>query len=316
MSRKRLLTALSAALIMGGAALAGCSSSGASSSPSAGPSTTVVSAGGAGTASRSASGAGQALTGQPAPTSHAGGGGSSVGLEVAVASPLVIRTGTVTLSVRKRLLVGVFDKVSAAAELLGGFVAGSSSNLAAGFAGSSLTVRVPSAQFATLVREVDGFGKVQAQSESGRDVTGTVVDLGARIRNLESEEAALRTLLSRAGSIPAILQVQDQLFGVEGEVEQLAAQQASLVDHATFATLTVDLVPLAVPAPKPKHPKENAFVRAIHLALHNSWVAVRGVLLAIGWAFPALVLGLLVLGGWRLRRRFVSRRGAAEAPSA
>lgn len=162
---------------------------------------------------------------------------------------------------------------------------------------------------ASLVGPVPG-ARAEAQQETGQDATGTVVDLGARITNLKSEEAALRTLLSRAGSIAAILEVQDQLFGVEGgEIQQLGAEQGSLVDRVTYATLSVDLTPLAPFAPEPV--RENAFLRAISLALHNSWVGTRAVLLAIGWAFPLVVVGLLGLAGWRLRRRWSSRRPPA-----
>jgi hypothetical protein len=220
----------------------------------------------------------------------------------------------VSLSVAKAHVVDVFDQVSSAAETMGGFVASSSSTAAGDAKGAMLVVRVPSSDFGSLVSHVDSFAKVQAQSENGQDVTAESINLTARIANLTSEEAALRALLSRAGSIPSILQVQDQLFSVEGDVEQLSAQHSSLIDQATYATLTVNLVPLASHAASKAKPKQNALLRAVKLAGHNTATAVRGVLLAIGWAFPFLVLGFLALGAWLLRRRIGRRH--APAPSA
>ncbi len=156
-----------------------------------------------------------------------------------------------TLAIARRRLVRVFDRVSSVALDRGGFVASSSSGEASGANGASLTLRVPSAGFSNLVARIDTLGRVEAQQETGQDVTGAVVDLGARIANLKSEEAALRTLLSRAGSIAAVLQVQDQLFGVEGEIQQMGAAQGSFVDRATYATLSVHLMALVPSTPKP-----------------------------------------------------------------
>jgi hypothetical protein len=310
MSPKHPRLPLLAAVVLGGVALAGCA--GSAAGPTSAPATTTPSV------AERAPYQGHAAAGSAAGAPATGAGAQSLGLVVSPAAPLVVRTGSVTLSVAKKRLVSVFDRVSAAAVALGGFVATSSSNLSGGPLGSALTLRVPSDEFGPLVTRVDSFGKVQMQQEAGRDVTGAVVNLAARITNLKSEEGALRTLLSHAGTIPAILQVQDQLFGVEGEIEQLAGQQNSLVNRATYATLTVQLVPVTAAPVKAKHAKENAFVRAVKLALHNSWVAARAVLLAVGWAFPAVALALLGVGGWRLRRRITSSRRdvAGTTPSA
>jgi hypothetical protein len=302
----RTAIAVISLVFAGGGVLAGCA--GVSSSSSSSPSTTEVATPEAGVGgqvpTRSASG-------------HALGGAvkaNAVGQSVSPAAPLVIRTGTVTLGVPKPHIVEIFNRVSNAATSMGGFVASSSSNEVGDASGAELVVRVPGSDFGALVARVDSFGKVQAQSENGQDVTGESIDIEASLANLNSEENALRALLSRAGSIPAILQVQDQLFGVEGDIEQLDAQESSLIDRATFATLTVQLSPLAphlVPKPKPK--PENAFVRAAKLAAHNTTVAVRAVVVALGWAFPLIVLSALALAGWRMRRR-VGRR-QPPAPS-
>lgn len=237
-----------------------------------------------------------------------------VGETIAPAAPLVIRSGKVALKVARGHVVDIFNSVSSAAESLGGFVASSSGSGSEDSAGASLVVRVPSSRFETLVGLVDKLGKVEAQSENGQDVTAESVNLSARIANLQAEETSLRALLSRAGSIAAILQVQDQLFGVEGDIEQLSAQEGSLIDQATFATLTVGLRPEGGSVTRrTKRGHENSFLRAVRLAAHNSAVAARAVVLAVGWAFPFLVLAVVILGAWWARRRMTRRR--APLPS-
>jgi hypothetical protein len=312
-----IIFSLAAALVAAGSVLAGCGTS------SAGPTASKsLMPGGAPAAHGSPASTGGDVLAPARSTSSAASGSGSAGIQttsghvgetVTPAAPLVVRDGTVTLGVVKGHLVDVFNSVSSAAESLGGFVASSSGNGAGDAAGASIVVRVPSSRFETLVQRVDKFGKVQSQSETGQDVTGESVNLTARIANLTAEERSLRTLLSHAGSIASILQVQDQLFGVEGEIEQLSAQEGSLIDRATFATLTVELSPVGAGHHKAKRSAENAFVRAVKLAAHNTALAARAVVLAVGWAFPLVVLGLVLLGAWRVRRRITRRR--LPAPS-
>jgi len=208
-------------------------------------------------------------------------------------------------------VVNVFDSATRDATLLGGYVASSTTTGAGDAAGASLTLRVPSTSFTTLVGEIDKLGKVESQQIGGHDVTGESIDINARIANLESEETALRTLIGQSGSIPNLLQVQDQLFGVEGEIEQLTAQENSLLDHASFATLSVDLTPKAAPVAAPHH-KQGAIARVWHLAGHNTVLALRTLAIAAGWAFPIVIIAAVVGALWLWRRR--RSRSAPPAP--
>jgi hypothetical protein len=310
LARRSALAALVLACL-GGGALAACSNPSSPSAGGTGDMTTTTMAAGGGVSPGEPV---HAPGGKSASGTTAGGAAlsSSVGESLSPSAPLVVRTGAVTLGVGKAHIVQTFDLVSSAATTMGGFVASSSSNATDDRTGAQLVVRVPSSDFGALVTRVDALGKVEAQSENGQDVTGESIDIQASLANLQSEEGSLRNLLSRAGSIPAILQVQDQLFGVEGEIEQLTAQENSLVDQATYATLTVSLKPLAAAAaPKVKPKVANALVRALKLAGHNTAVGVRAVALAIGWAFPLLVIAALVALAWRLRRRLSRRQPPA-----
>ncbi len=252
----------------------------------------------------------------PAGPSAAPVAAGTVGESLVPVAPLVVRTGSISLGVTKSHVVSIFDEVSGDATDMGGFVASSSSTSAGDTGGASLVVRVPSEAFATLVSRVDSLGKVEAQSLNGDDVTGESIDIQASLENLRSEESALRALLSRAGSIPSILQVQNQLFGVQGDIEQLTAEESSLVNRATYATLDVQLSPLPVHKHKPAHhaASENALVRAVKLAGHNTAVALRAIVVALGWGFPVILLAALAFVIWRLQRRIVRRHPAAPRP--
>jgi hypothetical protein len=90
-----------------------------------------------------------------------------------------------------------------------------------------------------LLRGLTGNGgKVVAENTNAVEVTGAVVDLEARIKNLRASEAALQEISSRAARVSDVLEVQAQLTVVRGQIEQLTAQLAQLNDQASYATLT------------------------------------------------------------------------------
>jgi Domain of unknown function (DUF4349) len=225
----------------------------------------------------------------------------------------VIVTGTISLSLARGHLLGAFDAVEKEAASVGGFVADSTSgSFDRQRPTASLVIRVPSVSFPAVFSDVARLGRVVNQNVHGQDVTGVVVNLGARIANLDAEEQALRRLVEHAGSIPNILLAENELFTVEGEIEQLTAQRASLLNQATFATLTVELTAAAPPPPKVRSHRENVVLRSVKLAWHNLAVAAHGLVLAVGWGFPALVAAALGLLVWRVRRR---RRPTVPTPA-
>ena len=301
------------------AVLAGCSARGSTdgvASPVA-PGSAPVGAGGgdAGFGSTTSVPTGSVPAGRAGQGSVGTTGAGGTTDAVPVVKPDIITSGAVTVMVGRKSLQHDFDLASADAAAAGGFVASSSSELS----GTSnpyadLTLRVPADRLATVLSEVDSLGKVTDKQLQGQDVTGQVVDLAARIANLGSEQVALRQLMGRAGSIPNILQVENQLFGVELQLEELTAQQNSLAERVAYSTLTLNLETAPAPA-KPQPKPENAALHGLRLALHNTASALHGVAIAVGAAFPAIALLALILLTvlvWRRRRPSGSR---PEAPA-
>jgi tetrahydromethanopterin S-methyltransferase subunit G len=196
--------------------------------------------------------AGATVAGEPAASADGGngepaGGGAGQGDGVPFADLVdrkIIKTGEVTLEVPR--VGAAIGEVRAMAASLRGYVAGSR-------AGSSdetatLELRVPADAFdEALERLHDMEGEVRVEATNEEDVTSSVVDLEARIRNLEASERQYRVLVERAQDVDDILAVQSRLDQVRGEIEQLTAQLQQLSDLAALSTLTVTLVPAVVP---------------------------------------------------------------------
>jgi HPt (histidine-containing phosphotransfer) domain-containing protein len=268
---------------------------------------------------------GGGAAGVPGASGAAGGGndmtvepGSDGGL-AAPAEQRIIKTGEVTLEVAS--VAAATGSIRAMTTGLGGYVGGSQAGTETDSA--TLTLRIPAARFdeaLAALREMDA--EIVAEATREEDVTGQVVDLRARIANLEASEASYRQLVERAERIEDILAVQTRLDGVRGEIEQLQAQLDNVSAQADLSTLTVTLVPRAEPVETETEGWDPGadFKKAL-----ASLVGVgQGVVSALIWivivwvplmAVLALLIGLVWRGSLEVRRRLpatVPSRGADD----
>jgi hypothetical protein len=151
---------------------------------------------------------------------------------------LIIRTGTMTVE------VGSIDpallRARTAIAALGGYVSASDQTNDKDRTIASVTYRFPSARWEDAQTAIRGIATKVVNAKTGSsEVTGQVLDLDARIANLRATEQALQAIMAKATKIPDILEVQNQLTAVQGEIEQLSTAAAHLRDQASLATLTV-----------------------------------------------------------------------------
>jgi hypothetical protein len=219
----------------------------------------------------------------------------------------IIKTGEITLEVEN---VGVaLGEVRALATSLGGYVGGSQAGTLDDRA--TLTLRIPADRFddaLARIHELDG--DVVAEASREQDVTGQIVDLEARIENLQASEVTYRDLVARATEIEDILAVQSRLDEVRGQIEQLQGQLESVAGQADLSTLTVTLVPQAAPVTAQSEDWDpGAQVAAAVAALLGVGQGLVTGLIWIGVVILpiALVVGVAALvvlrGGMELRRR-------------
>jgi hypothetical protein len=162
----------------------------------------------------------------------------------ALADRQIIKTGEVTVEVDN--VAAALGRVRAMALQLGGYVGGSQAGTLEDSA--TLTLRIPADRFEGALAQLHELeGKVLSEATREEDVTSAIVDLEARIANLEASERQYRALVERAQAIDDILAVQTRLDSVRGEIEQLTAQHEQLSGLAGMSTLTVTLTPSPTP---------------------------------------------------------------------
>jgi hypothetical protein len=175
----------------------------------------------------------------PVPADQTGKSSSGQSAVVAAADAnQIIKTGSMTLEVAD---VGkAMSDSQKAISGLGGTVDSSNQFGTGTDAAATITFKVPAAQWDAAVAALRGIGNKVLSLQSGTtDVTSQVIDLGARIDNLQKTEAALQAIMAKATAVSDVLAVETQLSSVEGQIEELQAEQKNLKNQAAMSTLTV-----------------------------------------------------------------------------
>lgn len=234
----------------------------------------------------------------PAPVPPPDGGGTAV----VPGSPRIVHTADLRVQVAKGGFGPAFDRVAGIATANGGFVSSSSTAAADQARSGDLTIRVPADRFDAARQALAGLGKVEGESIRGEDVSGQLVDYDARLKSLQAQEDALRTILGQAKAVGDVLSVQSNLFTVRQQIEQLTAQQANLEQATTLATIQVSLFePGAATVARPVD--DLSLARSVRRAVDGTFTVLGGMVVVVGWLVPVAVLGLLAWGGMRVLRR-------------
>ena len=155
--------------------------------------------------------------------------------------PMIIRTAQLSLITKE------FDSARSALETILKRHRGYVGDLkVAGSAGSGRTItttlRVPADQLDTSLAELKTLGRVESESQSGQDVTSQYIDLQARLGNARNTEQRLTDLLrQRTGKLSDVLEVEQEVDRVRGEIEQMEAERKTMSNQVSFATLNATI---------------------------------------------------------------------------
>lgn len=203
-----------------------------------------------------------------------------------IPGPLIVRTARITLTTRD------FDKVRTGLEEIlkrhRGHIGELSVSSPAGAARTlAATLRMPADQMEATMAELGNLGRVESESQGGEEVTQEYVDLEARLSNARNTERRLTDLLrQRTGKLSDVLEAEEAIARVRGEIERMAAEKERLTKRVDFATLIVNV--------NEDYKAQLQTMPASSLTqLHNA--AVDGYRFMIGGLF-SVVLGVVSYG--------------------
>ena len=106
----------------------------------------------------------------------------------------------------------------------------------------SMTVRVPSAEFAEALAEIRNTAdRVVVETVKGQDVTEEFIDIEAQLKAKKALEDQFMTIMTRANSVEDALDVQRRLSDVRGEIERIEGRKRFLDNQSSLSTIRIQL---------------------------------------------------------------------------
>ncbi|NML51147.1 DUF4349 domain-containing protein [Streptomyces sp. R302] len=260
----------------------------------------------------------------PAGTDRKGGTGAG-GSEAAAAKPgaskapavqHLVRTASLTVEVER--VAATADRVRAVVAAAGGRVESETTERTdERYEASRMVLRVPQDRYDRVLGDLTGTGKVLSRTAEAQDVTDQVVDVESRIATQRASVARVRALMDRADKLADVVALESELSRRQADLEALLAQQASLKDRTSLATITLDLVEKERAAAEDEGGDRPAVSEALSGGWHALVAAVAWTLVVLAALAPWLVVALAAYAVWRWvvrpRRR---ARAAGTAPVA
>ena len=101
------------------------------------------------------------------------------------------------------------------------------------------SLRIPAPQTVAAVAELKALGRVENENQGGEEVTQKHADLVARLKNSRETEQRLQDVLrTRTGKVKDVLEVEEEIARVRGEIEQMEAKQQTLEHRVTLLRST------------------------------------------------------------------------------
>jgi hypothetical protein len=303
--------AIGGVMLAGGMLLAGCSATSASSAASgsavAAPSAEALAPGAGAPASRAANSA----NGQPA--------NAGTTARLAPGSDIIY---TAQLTVRAANVGSAATRAAQISEGVGGYVSNETTSADPDHPSQAIAtvqLKIPVASYPAILGQLaGGLGTQLSLQEQAQDVTQQVADVNSQVASDQAAIVQLRALLSHAGSVGDLLEVQNQINNEESALEAMQAQQRALSHETSYATVTLTILgPKAKPVPH--HTKAPpSLAGGLGAGWHALKVSLSWTLAFLGAIAPfaaiAAIAGYAIYRArrWMLRRRPAPRPAAPE----
>jgi hypothetical protein len=163
--------------------------------------------------------------------------------------------------------------------------------------GLQALLRIPAPELGAALADLKTLGRVENESQSGEEVTQQHADLVARLKTSRETEQRFRAILQqRTGKLSDVLEVEQEIARVRGDIETMEGEQKELEHRVSFATVALQLTEeykaqLNPPAASISTRIYNAFVDGYH----NASETVLGIVIFFAENGPTLLIWLMIL---------------------
>jgi uncharacterized protein DUF4349 len=233
-------------------------------------------------------------SGSPAPD------GSQPGVDLAK----IDRDGSLTLKLDQGAFKTTFGRVIAIAEANGGMLLDSTTS---GPDSGTLTLRIPADRFDRAFVAIGKLGAIRASEITGHDVTAQYLNLRAHLKIAKGRRDVLFGLYQQATTIPASLQVYNELERVQTQIDEIQGKIRYLNAQTSISTLEVTLSerePEAAAVTSGSDIENPSLGRAWDRAVQGFLNVLTTVVVGLGYLVPlGILIGILALIVMLVRRR-------------
>lgn len=227
---------------------------------------------------------------------------SSKGLDHLVSQPSFESAPMIARTVSLSIVVREFNNARGSLDAIlarhNGYAAGLSVSTPQGAARTlQASLRIPTPQLMGVVGELKALGRIENETQNGEEVTQQHADLVARLKNSRATEQRLQDVLrTRTGKVKDVLEVEQEIARVRGEIEQMEAEQKMLEHRVDFATIDLRIAEeykaqLTSPAPSVGMQLRNATVNGFRTVSEG----LLAVVLFFAESGPSLLLWFVIL---------------------
>ena len=167
-----------------------------------------------------------------------------------------------------------------------------------------MTIRVVPNRFQAMLSSLNGLGTLEAKSLGSDDVTAEHADVSARLGTKRALEQRYVALLRQAKKVSEILEIEEKLAAVRGDIESTESRLKTLNDQVAYSTITLTYFQ-ELTLNTPDAPVLS-FGSRLTQAFYDGWQLLTGLVLALVTAWPLLLGGAVAvwaIRAWRHRRR-------------
>lgn len=157
-----------------------------------------------------------------------------------------------------------------------------------------LRLRIPAAAFDNFMACLEqGYGEILNKDIQARDVTDQFIDLETRLQNKRNYLGRYNSLLKEAKTVKDILQIQEEIRGLEEEIESTTGRLKYLSDQVDYSTLQLNLTEQKDFQFKPE--ERDRFGEKLKQALTKGWYGVVDFVLFLFKIWPLWLVLCLAL---------------------
>lgn len=171
----------------------------------------------------------------------------------------------------------------------------------------SMEIRIPNQNFDQLVNSFsDGIGSITQKNIRVEDVTEEYTDVSIKLENKKIYLEKYRDLLKRSASTKDLLEIQENIRGLEDEIDVSEGRLRYIDDQVNYSTLNLTLT-----KEKPRNTVTSkiGFGSRLVDSIANGWNIFVNFLLEIVSLWPFVFMIPIIIFTWRKWRKRKSKKG-------